>query len=345
MKNSTFFILALSFSTSILAGNGFDYPALNRSSVPGQISFSNNSFPAGAASTKKIFSSAEFIYGKLELSSGTIKEAFKLKDKENTLAFLKCEFLILQDGEVVSYGSSKDFILVKDDIKDGAFINFDVMPEASKSSTVYSMLDDFSAGIGFTPMPNMIFNAHLHDGNYQVHVKIYTETMDAYGSLQNEEKWPAIEGDFDYKFKEDDAEKILANRLLIRDNILENAFRYDKLPPVFSNPGKLTDPNATAAKILAILKRDLPEREIIKWVAESYSGPVWHIATDDFGIPKYKYFNPHIWMAYKIKGKCYVGDVTLRQPYAGGGTFAALQVAFTSAGSVPDKGIDCIKVK
>ena len=345
MKSTIFFILALSSSLTILAGNGFEPSVCGRSSVSGQISFSNTPFASGAATAKKTFNSAEFIYGKLELSSGTIKEVFKIKDKENTPAFLKCEFTILQNGEVVSYGSSKDFILVKDESKDAAFINFDVMPEAAKASTVYSMLDDFSAGIGFTPMPNMIFNAHLPDGNYKVHVKIYSETMDAYGSLQNEEKWPNIEGEFDYKFNEEDAEKILANRLLIRDNILENAFRYDKLPPVFSNPGKLTDPAATAAKILAILKRDLPEREIIKWVAESYSGPVWSIANDDYGLPKYKYFNPHVWMAYKIKGKCYIGNVTLLQPYAGGGTYAALQVAFTSSGSVPDKGIDCIKVK
>jgi hypothetical protein len=50
-------------------------------------------------------------------------------------------------------------------------------------------------------------------------------------------------------------------------------------------------------------------------------------------------------MAYKINGKCYVGNVTLRQVYSGGGTFGPLQVAFTSAGSLPDKGIDCAKVK
>ncbi len=330
-------------SFSLFAKKGKINYLLN--AVPGQISFSSAPFPGGAGAAKKTFSSAEYIYGQLQLSSGTLKEAFKIKDKENTLSFLKSTVTILQNGEVVSYGSSNDFIYLKDDIKNGSSLNFDVMPEPAKASTVFSMLDDFSAGIGFTPLPTMIFNAHLPDGNYQVHVKIYTETMDAYGSLQSEDKWPSVEGEFNYNFKEDDAEKILANRLTIRENILVNAFRYDKLPPVFSNPGKLNDPNATAAKIFAILKRDLPEREIIKWVAETYNGPVWHIANDDFGLPKYKYFNPHIWMAYKMNGKCYVGDVTLREPYSGGGTYGSLQVAFTSASSVPDKGIDCVKVK
>jgi hypothetical protein len=343
MKKLWFFMALFFSSISLFAKNKKFIDPIK--AVPGQIVFSNTPFPAGAASAKKTFSSSEYIYGKLELSSGTLKEAFKIKDKENTLAFLKSTVTILQNGEVISYGTSNDYIYLKEDIKNGSSLNFDVMPEPAKASTVFSMLDDFSAGIGFTPLPTMIFNAHLPDGNYQVKVKIYTETMDAYGSLQSEDKWPSLEGEFSYNFKEDDAEKILANRLKIRENILENAFRYDKLPPVFSNPGKLTDPNATAAKIAAILKRDLPDREIIKWVAETYNGPVWHIANDDYGLPKYKYFNPHIWMVYKMNGKCYVGDATLRQPYSGGGTYGTLQVAYTSASSVPDKGIDCVKVK
>jgi hypothetical protein len=141
-------------------------------------------------------------------------------------------------------------------------------------------------------------------------------------------------------------ERIFANDDKVTETIVANAFRYDKMPPVFSNPGKLTDPNATQAKIAAILKRDLPKRQILKWVAETYDGTYWHIAKDDYGLPRYKYFNPHIWMAYKIDGKCYIGHVTLRQVYSGGGTYGPLQVAFTSAsGSLPDRGIDCLKVK
>lgn len=49
---------------------------------------------------------------------------------------------------------------------------------------------------------------------------------------------------------------------------------------------------------------------------------------------------------YKVDGKCYVGNVTLRETYSGGGTYGPLEVGFTSAsGSGGDKAIDCAKVK
>ena len=317
----------------------------NGNPIEGKIFFSNQPFASSATNTKSSFTSADFIYGRMEIPSGTLKDAFRIKENDNKLAFLKCRVTVLQNGEEISYGSSNDFILLKDPAKNGNALNFDILPEPSKVTTVYSMLDDFSAGIGFNPISTLIMNGHWPTGDYKVHIKIYSETTNAYGDLQSEDKWPAIENEFDFKFNEDDAGKILANKDKIKETTQENAFRYDKLPEVFSNPGKLTDPNATTAKIAAILKRDLPDREIIKWVAENYNGPYWHIASNDLGIPQYKYFNPHIWVAYKSNGKCYVGDVTLRQVYTGGGTYGQLEVAFTSAGNVPDKGIDCIKVK
>ena len=315
--------------------------------VEGRIYFSNTPFTGTSANTNKTsFTSAEYIYARLEIPTGTLKEVFKIKDDGKGYPFLKCKLTISQNGEVIHYGSSRDNILVKEEFLNSNILNFDILPEPSKAGTLYSMLEDFSAGYGFNPISSLIVSGRWPDGDYRVKVTIYTETYNAYGSLQDEEKWPKVDGEFDLKFKEDDAGKIIANSKLITETSVENAFRYDKLPAVFSKPGKLTDPNATSAKILAILKRDLPERQILKWVAESYSGPYWHIAHDDYGLPKYKYFNPHIWMAYKINGKCYVGNITLRQVYSGGGTYGPLRVGFTSAsGSGGDKGIDCVKVK
>jgi hypothetical protein len=73
------------------------------------------------------------------------------------------------------------------------------------------------------------------------------------------------------------------------------------------------------------------------------TGTTWSVAKDDYGLPKYRYFYPGVYVAYKIDGKCYIGKVTLRQDYTGGGTFGPLHVGFTSGGD--DKGIDCAKVK
>lgn len=345
MKKRCLIICLFHVSVMVSAKNGNRTPGGTVSPVDGKMSFSNQPFTGANTNTTTSFSSAEYIYGRIEVSSGTIKEVFKIKEDEKTRPFLISEITVLKNGDVINSGYSKDYFLVKDEFKNSDHLNFDVLPDPSKATTLYSMLNDFSAGLGFNQLTSRVSNARLPDGDYVVHFKIFTETYNVYGSLQSQDKWPVLEGEFNFKFREDDAERILKNQELISKTTIENAFRYDKLPDVFYNPGKLTDPAATSAKIAAILKRDLPQRQILKWVAETYNGPYWYIATDDFGLPKYKYFNPHIWMAYKKDGKCYVGSLTLRQVYTGGGTYGTLQVAFTSASSVPDKGIDCDKIK
>ncbi len=343
MKNFLFITGFLLISTLTVAKNG--KPRHNQSGTPleGNMFFSNQPFTGSSANNKKSFNSAEYIYGRIELTSGTIKEAFKIQEDNRTLPYLQMRVTISKAGADDDVRSDKYYLLVKDEFKNSNALNFDILPEGSKATTLYSLLDDFVAGLGHFPLPSGIGYAQLPDGKYQVRIKIYMETKNAYGSYQSEDKWPILEGEFDFKFSEDDVARIRTNAAQGSDIAQENAFHYDKMPPVFSNPGALTDPNATSAKIASILKRDLPDRQIIKWVAESYSGTYWSIAKDDIGIPKYKYFNPHIWMAYKSNGKCYVGFVTLRQVYSGGGTYAALAVAWTS--TKDDKAIDCSKVK
>lgn len=344
MKN--FLLITFFLLISIVTFAKINNPGDNRytTSLEGKMFFSNQPFTGSGSNSKKSFTSGEYIYGRIELPSGTIKEAFKINEDKNTLPYLQMKVTILKaGGDDDEIRSDKYYTLVKDEFKNSNSFNFDILPEGSKATTLYSLLDDFVAGLGHFPLPSGIGYAKLPDGMYKVRIKIFTETKNAYGSYQSEDKWPILEDEFDFKFKEDDVARIRTNAAQGSDIALENAFRYDKLPPVFSNPGKLTDPNASISKIAAILKRDLPERQIIKWVAETYNGLYWSIAKDEIGIPKYKYFNPHIWMAYKSNGKCYVGFVTLRQVYSGGGTYAGLGVAWTTTSE--DKAIDCSKVK
>ncbi|MEO7924173.1 MAG: hypothetical protein ABIR30_10885 [Chitinophagaceae bacterium] len=335
----TFPVLLVSFAGFAKNKKLADDPA--RSAVEGNMYFSNQPFGSSNSNSKTSFTSSEYIYGRVEIPSGTIKEAFKIKEDDRTYPYLQCEVTIFKGEKQVH--SDKYYLLVKDEFKSSSTLDFDILPEGPKAITLYSLVNNFSAGLGHFPLSSGIGYAQLPDGQYKIRIKFFTETVNVYGSLQDEEKWPTLEGEFDFKFSEDDVPRIRENARIGSDLAEENAFRYDKMPWIFSNPGKLTDPNATTAKIAAILKRDLPQRQIIKWVAETYNGPYWHIATDDYGLPKYKYLNPHIWMAYKRGGKCYIGYVTLRQVYSGGGTYGPLAVAYTSTSE--DKGIDCIKVK
>ncbi|MEO7307473.1 MAG: hypothetical protein ABIR78_01560 [Ferruginibacter sp.] len=342
-----FFLFITAFLlTSIVTVAGNDKIKNHRSGTPleGNMYFSNQPFTNSNTNSKKSFTSAEDIYGRIELSSATIKEAFKLNDEDQGLASLQVSITVSKAGgnhNVVH--SDRYYALLNDQFRNTNAFNFDVLPEGSKATTVYSLVNNFAAGLGHFPLSSEVGYAQLPDGNYKVSIKIFMESKNTYGSSQSEDKWPTIEGEFDFNFKEDDYARIEKNAKEGSDLALANAFRYDKMPAVFSNPGKLTDPGATSAKIASILKRDLPDRQIIKWVAETYNGTYWSIAKDEIGIPKYKYFNPHIWMAYKSGGKCYVGFVTLRQVYSGGGTYAALAVAWTT--TKDDKPIDCSKVK
>ena len=92
----------------------------------------------------------------------------------------------------------------------------------------------------------------------------------------------------------------------------------------------------------SILKRDLPERTIMKVAIAPGAGPLWEIEKNDLGLPRQKWFNRKIHIAYKWSDKCYVGTVDLIQPYSGGGGYEKLQVGYTSE---KDKIIDCSKVK
>ncbi len=315
-----------------------------KADVQGKIYFSNQPFGETNAGAKTSFSSNEFIYGRLELSGSSIKEAFKVQEIKSHY-FLVSEVEVLKDGEPVGYHiSQNNYILLSNENLDKNWLNLDILPEPAKTTTLYSMTDDFSAGYGYIPLYKMINPDYFPSaGTYHLNVKIFSRTRDMYDREEDQDKWPFIQDGFDFTLREADIAMLKKNGKAAWEFMEGNAFRYDKLPAVFSNPGKLTDPNATTAKVAAILKRDLPERTILKFVAEQYSGLQWSIAKDDFGLPRYKYFNPHIWMAYKMDGKCYVGYVTLRQVYSGGGTYGPLEVAWTT--TKDDRGIDCDKVK
>ncbi len=339
-----FLLFTLLFPLLAIAGPGKKKTPTTENAVNGKILFSGTPFSESSSPNKTNFTSSDYIYGRLEISGSTIKEAFKLREIKGHYFFV-CEVEVLKDGKPVGYHVSRNnYMLVPNENLDKSWFNFDILPDPTQPSSLYSMTDDFTAGYGYTPMYNMVTPDYLPSGgNYHINVKLFSRTIDAYDREEDQEKWPFIQDGFDFTLRETDIATLRKNGKTSWLLMAENAFRLDKMPTVFSNPGKLTDPNATTAKVAAILKRDLPRRTIIKFVAEQYSGVLWHIAKDDYGLPTYKYFNPHIWMAYKSDGKCFVGYVTLRQVYSGGGTYGPLQVAWTS--TKEDRVIDCVKVK
>src|SRR5258705_576246 len=318
--------------------------------VQGKMYFSNKPFGETNAGARTSFSSNEFVYAHLELQGGTIQELFKVREsvKREPYPYLMYDCSIYKDGEELSSSYDNNYLFLKPEDLERGWLNFDVLPEPSKATTLFSLLSDFSAGLGFFPLYYLIDESHFPEaGKYTVRLKLYYRSQNAWGKDEDADKWPQLTDEFEFNFRESDVTNLVKNKVEAMEVARENAFRYDKLPPAFSNPAVITDPKAANAKIAAILKRDLPNRTILKFAVEKTSGTLWHIATDDYNLnlPKYRYFNPDVYVAYKMDGKCYVGTVTLREVYSGGGTYGPLEVAFTSASSVQDKGIDCVKIK
>lgn len=82
---------------------------------------------------KRKFPSAEYIYGRIELPSGTIKEAFKIKEDNNTLPYLQMKVTILQaGGDNEEIHSDKYYLLVKEEFKNGNAPNFDILSQQGK---------------------------------------------------------------------------------------------------------------------------------------------------------------------------------------------------------------------
>ncbi len=306
------------------------------------ITFSNE--PLTNTNGKTNFTSSEYIYGSVDLGGKTIKEFFRIpdpKEGEHSYLYYIVEF---QVGNAWPTENGWQYTLIKE--TNETVLNFDVLPEPSKVSTVLSGTKNFGSGLGAAPLYLMIRNQDFpKNGTYNIKIRFYYKSLDAYGNEQPKEKWPECKGSFSFAFDEIDVPVLLKNGKEADAIAAENAFKMSKLPAVFSAPSKVNDPKVTPAKLAAILKRDRPERTMLKFVIGEADGELWKIAKNDLDIPRYRYFTPYIHVAYKMDGKCYVGTVELIEEYLGGGRYGPLKVGFTSASNRKDNVIDCGKVK
>lgn len=211
--------------------------------------------------------------------------------------------------------------------ENGTTLNFDILPSAAKASTVISLLDDFSTGQkpGFFDPFFDNSDYYWKNGDYRVDISIYLKSYNAWGSLEDTEKWPDITGTFTFHFNEKDVAPQMKNAQAAHASVVENSMRMDALPAYFSTPAKISDPELTPAKVMAILKRDLPSVNIIKMVIPPFDGPLKDIAKNDLGIILFRYVRPYVRVIYKENGKCYLGSVSLKEDYMGGGKYGPLK--------------------
>ena len=317
-------------------------------SVNGKIYFSNQPFTTSNAGSKNNFTSADYIYGRIELDAQTINEAFRVFEPNENYphAYFLYRVYIFHNGKEMGFNSSWNICLLKPEHKNNKWFNFDVLPEPAKATTVLCGTDRFTSALFSVPLYHLFTNSNFpENGEYRLVVKFYSETYDVWGKMEAVEKWPKLEEEFTFTFNEKDVPMLKKNEAAADAVIQENAFKMSKLPDVFTNPAKVNDVKLTVAKIAAILKRDMPHWAVLKFAIEPVSGPLWLIEKDDYGLIKQRYLSPYLHVAYKKDGNCYVGYLQLVEKYEAGGRYGPLQVGFTSSSMRKDNVIDCSKVK
>jgi hypothetical protein len=105
------------------------------------------------------------------------------------------------------------------------------------------------------------------------------------------------------------------------------------------------DAKLSAARITALLRDYASKWDRIylnKFVWDSYSAPIWKVQADQYGLPSYRYA-PTIWAAYKDNkdGMCFLGSHSIREDYAGGGTYGGLYLNMMADRTY----IDCAAVR
>ena len=160
----------------------FAQPKNETNIADANIYFSNQPFGASNSGARTTLSTNEFIYGHLEVQNTTVKDFFKITtSKDEPLPYVVTDWRILKNGEETYYsGTTNNYILLKNSDQDRNYLNFDVMPDPGKITTLYSMTTDFSAGLGFFPIYQLFDENHFpNEGTYQVEIKLYSKPTNA----------------------------------------------------------------------------------------------------------------------------------------------------------------------
>lgn len=313
------------------------------------IKFSNTSLVTGNEAGRTSFTSNEFIYARAELGK-TVKDFFKIENPDDatsphSLNFtFKMEFTDVKDGKnYTSNFSSGSFIYVKPEDLAKTYINVDIIPDPAVATNVFCLGKSFKGGFFSSTVYNLDLKQYKNNSKLKIAIRLsgFKETYPGSGYTKTD-GMPPVTGEFEMTVNHADNDTYKQNSLAADKKIGANGLNLSSLPPIFSNPFKTTDPKLTTAKLAAILKRDYPHRKVLKMALDSDGGQLWLIAKNDFGIPRYRYFNGVLHVAYVEDGVCKVGKVELIENYLGGGKYAALAADYWSQ---YDRQINCGLVK
>ncbi len=249
--------------------------------------FGDKPFGESHEGSKSGFESSDFIYGRLELEGSNLLDAFKMKSIKTNHYYLRYRVGSFKgDKQLGSCNNWKYLLLTEEDVKRG-WLNFDVLPDPALAQSAICGTEEFTSALAAGPLYHIINQqAFPQNDTYTIYVQLYLPAYDAWGKMEDDEKWPVAESSFEFKFNTEDIATLTANAEKAGDRVSKNTFKLSTMPDWFYNSTTVTDPKLTTANISAILKRDLPKRsmELIKFNVAKYTGSLWMIEKNDLGI-------------------------------------------------------------
>jgi|GEM_PF-2715676 len=176
--------------------DGFDFKK-----IPGaHFSFSDKPFTASSSGARSSFKMGDYIYGRLELGSQTVQQAFNTGGSKG-LVRIGIQLNSCNPGEKEPAGGrgatnyEAYFFIAEKDLKNN-FINFDIWPRPSEVTTVMTEEMDAGALYGITD------ESHFpKKGLYDIRLSLFLKQVDDWGNALSDRKtWPGSQGVFQLNF-------------------------------------------------------------------------------------------------------------------------------------------------
>ena len=321
-----------------------------------KITFSTT--PGGGTSSTN-FKSSDFIYGKLDLGNQTIYDAFGLKGLgTRDFYHIKYSIDITQDGKPWEHNwhNRGSIVLVTKDDANKTYLNFDIVPDPAKLTTIVCTLDD---NIDYCKFPAGIYNqtrdvatassTFPKDGTYYVDITLWLPGFDGWGKVvSGYENYPAVVGKFTYQFSMQDGQTLVANSKkasLTAENAKNTKDMFRAMPDWWGKGKTPPDAKLSPASLTPMIKGFIGQWNLtyLKHTFPSFTGPLWVIEKDDYNLPKYRMVVPYIYVLYKQPkdNSCQIGALYMRESYAGGGRYGEPYL-----GGIRDiQYIDCAAIK
>lgn len=348
MKKTILFLVL----TCLVASIGNAQPLVNN--PVGSVIFSKAPITSSSVTGEKSFRSSDFIYARLILNSGTIRDSLKVprkwppRDRYFPQFYCRYQVTIFKNNKVI-HRSDNLFCQIKEEDLDKNYYDFDVLPDPLIARTAVSFTPEFELEYGRWQVPLYQSYGHIsEDGTYKVRVTLSNPKKVNGGMETPQTEWTIFESEFDFNFRSSDKKVMDENRRMAANKVEKDfqnlAFQSKPLPEEWklkSNPPAIA--GFTAAKYNQMYLQYYPKDKIIKTYLDNGSG--WGVTKDFNNIyPVYKYSQQ--WVTFFCKdedGKCYYQTCSLRQNYEGNGKYGPVFLAtFYDSNK---KFVNCDKMK